>query len=446
MKFIRVFFAILLFVSFQSRAALLFFDSFSDYNSAALNSQLGGLGGKGHWGAVDWPEGPFSPPDKGQYRFVVSGTSLSGNIATYAKRVVLPGTSTNCEIKRLLGIPLGQNGTTRYLRFLMRADYPPGNLWPIGVFLGLELRSDTQSRLYIGKGGSSGGFAIGTAAGQGYVSDTNAFVASTTYVIVLKMQFQSGNDLLTLYINPNPNQEPAGGMTRTNLDVGQPDLLCLRANLAMSVDDIAIADSYVDAMNVPALPTVPRISMIPTVAVAEGHVGTNSIPFVATLSTAVSHQVRVSFETTASNAQSSKDYAGKSGTLIFEPGVRSVTNVVGIIGDEFAETSESFFVDLKWPVSATLDTAWYTRFTILNDDLVTATPLKISRAGANLTLSWSANTTGFALDQGSNSTGPMWSPVTGIQQSQPTASTYRFESIQPIQSSDQFFRLRIFSP
>lgn len=438
---IVVVFAIACFGS-KANATLLLCDSFSDYTTGSLIYQIGGLGGKGHWDSFDLPEG-FIQPDKGQYRFVVSNVVLSSYITTHPKSIGLPSTSTNCEIKRKLGISLGQNGTTRYLRFLLRANYPQGSLWPTGSYLGLELRSGTEPRVYVGKG-TSGTFAIGTAAGSGYVNAPGTFVASTTYVMVLKMQFQSGNDILTLYVDPSSSQEPASGTTRTDLDLGQPDIMAVRGNLSMSVDDIVVADTYADAMNVTSLPTIPTITL-DSGGVVEGNTGTNFLTFTARLSPAVSHQVSVDFKTINGNATAGQDFISTSGTLLFSPGALSATNTVAIVGDVTVETNETFYVSLSFPVSAKFNSgssATTSPFVITNDDASLPSPLSYTRTQTNFVISWTADSSAYRLEVSTNLFGAPWFWVSPVQQIQLSPTNYLFQATEFFVGKGRFYRLR----
>lgn len=127
------------------------------------------------------------------------------------------------------------------------------------------------------------------------------------------------------------------------------------------------------ALAVRALPSV----SIADASVAEGHSGTKTLSFVASLSAVALQTTTVRFATADGTALAGSDYAAASGTLTFRVGQRTATAAVAIRGDRTIEDDETFQVVLSNPVNATLgdDTALGT---ILDDD---AAPRTVSVAG-----------------------------------------------------------------
>ena len=127
---------------------------------------------------------------------------------------------------RSLVAPIGADGTTVYLSFLVQ----PGNASEAGTvdgYYGLSLFGDTGS-LFIGKPGGQGG-VVGVS--QEYVienfggtSQAFAGVAVTphqTVLLVVKCEFAVGNDTFTLYVNPAPGAaEPATGAVKSDANIG----------------------------------------------------------------------------------------------------------------------------------------------------------------------------------------------------------------------------------
>lgn len=88
-------------------------------------------------------------------------------------------------------------------------------------------------------------------------------------------------------------------------------------------------------------------------SIAELSTGTRTATFTVNLRAPVSEftLVSVGYRTVPGTAQEGSDYMGTSGTLNFTPGIRSQTVSVQVIGDLFAEPSETFFVDLFNPTT-----------------------------------------------------------------------------------------------
>jgi hypothetical protein len=76
--------------------------------------------------------------------------------------------------------------------------------------------------------------------------------------------------------------------------------------------------------------------------------------FNITLSPASNQTVLVNFQTANGTAIADVDYEDKSGTLTFNPGETLKQVSINFIGDTVAELNETFFMDLRSPVAATI--------------------------------------------------------------------------------------------
>jgi subtilisin-like proprotein convertase family protein len=99
----------------------------------------------------------------------------------------------------------------------------------------------------------------------------------------------------------------------------------------------------------------------------EGNAGVSHMVLVASLSKASPVAVSATFATSNGTALSGSDYMAANGTLTFAPGEVVKLIDVPVIGDNFVEPNETFFVTLSNPVNATVGRARGTA-TILTDD------------------------------------------------------------------------------
>jgi hypothetical protein len=136
----------------------------------------------------------------------------------------------------------------------------------------------------------------------------------------------------------------------------------------------------------------PSIS-IDDVAQSEGNAGTASFTFTVSLSAPSASTVTVDYATADGTATTAGgDYAAKSGTLTFLPGVTSQPVTVSVNGDTTTEGNETFFVNLTNPANASiLDNQGLG--TINNDDAVPQVSINdVSLSEGN------AGTTAFAFN------------------------------------------------
>lgn len=111
----------------------------------------------------------------------------------------------------------------------------------------------------------------------------------------------------------------------------------------------------------------PAIS-VSSPSVREGSSGTTALTFTLTLSKASKNTVSVLVNTSQGTAKSGSDYVSVGrATVTFAPGVTTQNFVVQVVGDTTVEGDETFRLDLRSPINATLGTASGTG-TILNDD------------------------------------------------------------------------------
>ena len=118
--------------------------------------------------------------------------------------------------------------------------------------------------------------------------------------------------------------------------------------------------------------TPPRPPSLPTLTiddaqVAEGDDGTKVMQFFLTLDGETTGGSSVAYATADGTAKAGEDYTAVSGTLAFSAGQTSATIKVPILGDDIAESDETFTLNLSAPVNTTLANA-KGEGRILNDD------------------------------------------------------------------------------
>jgi hypothetical protein len=78
-------------------------------------------------------------------------------------------------------------------------------------------------------------------------------VQGQTVLLVLEAQFQAGNDLLSLFVNPTPGQaQPATpSATKSDLDVGTVNSVVINNYGGYTTDEIRIGSTFASVTSVP---------------------------------------------------------------------------------------------------------------------------------------------------------------------------------------------------
>ena len=215
-----------------------------------LKGQNGGFGFSSAWD--DTSGSSSGVPD---YDYVQAGSLVFGSI-----QGSVPATGNSLRsyapnggfsnTKRDLTPISGTTGTEVWISYLVRKD--AGRNPPSGddVF-GLQLFSSTGAEgVGFGDMFSSGTYGIDTTEGAGDSGIAIKPLGETVF-LVLRIQFRSGADEFSLFVNPNPRATMPGG---PNAMVTGPDLpnisrLVIEAqgesSVQWSLDEIRMGDSYV---------------------------------------------------------------------------------------------------------------------------------------------------------------------------------------------------------
>jgi T5SS/PEP-CTERM-associated repeat protein len=218
-----------------------------DYSPAGADLE-GKNGGSGFAGP--WAGNGIDPAD----RFNIAPDSLSfGELRTAGNRATTDASvSASGGIARELSVPLGAPGTTSYLSFIMR----PEDTLHQGLFngfFGLYLNASTGDELFVGKpgGGALDEWVLEDLGGAQQHASGVEVVVDEGFLHVIRADFNDGNDVFTLYVNPTPGAaEPLSGTIKNDSDVGIVRSLWLWASGAFSIDELRIGTSYADVVPV----------------------------------------------------------------------------------------------------------------------------------------------------------------------------------------------------
>jgi len=231
--------AALMFASRPARASQIAYEGFGPSFPIYAN---GGVGFSG-----PWAQGGFNAFASGYTTNAVSLSypSLRPGTAGSVSGSAFP--AINGAIRNLEQ-PLG-DGTTVYMSFVLRPD----GVLSDGIFNGFfgVTLNGISNDLFIGKpgGGALDQYVLETRGGIGQVPSGTSTNVGHAALLVLKAQFVSGNDIFTLYTNPNPGStEPSSGTVKSDLDLGVVSKIGIYSSGAFTVDEIRIGTTYEDVV------------------------------------------------------------------------------------------------------------------------------------------------------------------------------------------------------
>jgi hypothetical protein len=207
-------------------------DAYEGFNYTAglsINGLNGGSGWSGGWVTPGGLDATVAGNSLTSDALAVSGGALS----TAGFQPPNKGSSVATWI-RTLQTPLGADGTTAYLSFLLQPDGGAGFYGGLnfgGVFVGL---SGNQS--FYGLEGSTNDISLSTVPA----------VQDKPVLLVLQADFMAGDDRLSLYVNPvSGGPQPAvPDVLKTDLDVGAVDSITVNNYGGFTIDEIRIGNSF----------------------------------------------------------------------------------------------------------------------------------------------------------------------------------------------------------
>lgn len=227
-----------------------------DY-SPADGTLLGKSGGEGFDGP--WVAAGFNAINPQAYR-VVAGALGSlkpvedkGYVQTDASRLAtMESIFADMSYQPIKGIgrrlanPVDASETTTlYVAALLRPERADGE-GVFGGYVGFYLDGTGNNDLFVGVGGKSQPkYCLENRGGDGHVVSEHSAESGRTDLLVVKAELKPGNDVFTLYVNPDTGApEPESATVKRDLDLGKVDQLVLYSTGAFSMDEFRVADSF----------------------------------------------------------------------------------------------------------------------------------------------------------------------------------------------------------
>lgn len=234
---------LMMLTAWQAPAEVIAYEGFAC--KPAGSSLLGSNGGRGF--ATPWQAGGFNAASYGDYR-VEQGSLAFGRLATSGGSVsgeMVP--SAIGGLFRRLAQPIGEDGTTVYLSFLLR---PNGtlNAGHANGYFGLCLHSTIAHDMFIGKPGN-GSFDEYVLEDRGTFRQVPSAVKAAvgqTVLLVVRADFFAGPDRFTLFVNPTPGEPEPAGAVKYDLDAGPIDGIVIYSTGAFSIDEIRLGTTFAD--------------------------------------------------------------------------------------------------------------------------------------------------------------------------------------------------------
>ena len=215
--------------------ALLAYEGF-DYTpvSTPLLQKNGGLGFAGPW--TTGVQGAF-----GSAAIMAADSLAYPGLASQGLHARVPNSSSH-GVLRATALPLGEDGTVRYLSFLARPD-------ALGTaYLGLRLIGSAGADLFAGKpgGGSALRYVLENAGGAGQFPTAKEVRLNTTALLVLKLEFRPGLDRVSLYVDPPlAGAEPGvADAVKMDLDLGLVAAVAFNSSPAWAADELRVGTTF----------------------------------------------------------------------------------------------------------------------------------------------------------------------------------------------------------
>jgi hypothetical protein len=228
---------------------------------ADLLGQDGGVGFDGPW----IPSG-FNASVRDNFD-IAAGSLSFAELAVTSNRVSSLSTAAIAGLGRNLRAPVAAGAaSTLFLSLLLRPEGVLGE----GVFsgfFGVYLDGTGNADLFVGKpgGAAAANYAIENRGGSGQVLSSTAPVVGETVFLVVRCDLRPGADLFTLYVNPPPcGGEPAAGIQKSDLDLGQVSALVIYSTGAFSLDELRLGASFEDVARAGDIDCRPAGGQIPS--------------------------------------------------------------------------------------------------------------------------------------------------------------------------------------
>ena len=216
------------------------------------------------------------------------------------------------------------------------------------------------------------GCTIGT---EDVHKDSHAFKVARAGVIQVQLSNYTGD--WDLGIVDDETQAILAYPAKTAFIRVETVAVALRANQAITIVACNFSGGPTATVDYTFFPDESLRVAVGDVSVAEGGKGTRAAVFTVSLSEPWESGVTVAYTTNDGTATSPSDYAARSGTLTFAPGVTSAAVKVPITGDGAAEGDERFTLDLSQPTGGAVITDARGTADIVDDDSDTTRRLAV---------------------------------------------------------------------
>ncbi len=212
------------------------YDGFAYTVGSSLGGQNGGNGWDSFWSTPGGLDATIAAPSLSFGDLEVSG----GAVTTAGLQPPNQGSSVAFWLRNL-ATPLGADGTTVYLSFLLRPDAGYGFYGGINV-----------GNVFVGRSGNQANYGLEGPANDLSLSNA-AVVQGQTVFLVVEAQFQAGDDVLSLFVNPTPGQPQPGtpSATKNDLDVGTATAVVINNYGGYTTDEIRIGPTFASVTPVP---------------------------------------------------------------------------------------------------------------------------------------------------------------------------------------------------
>lgn len=236
-------------------------DSF-EYPTGNLNGRAGGTGFTGAWSSTGTQ---VTSPG-----LAYPGLATAGNAVTLSPF----GANTPAIASRQLASTFGADGTTLYISFLDQATNTGSRFLGVSLFSGNPGPSGTANgteQLFIGK--LNGTSAFGVSSGAASASSQTS--SSMLSLLVARIDFATGTDTVTLYVNPTVGApEPTPSATLNNVNIGTFNYLRLAAGAGNSMgtttsvtgrlDELRLGDTFASVTPAASAAAAPEPSQYAT--------------------------------------------------------------------------------------------------------------------------------------------------------------------------------------
>ncbi|WP_199744018.1 Calx-beta domain-containing protein, partial [Trichormus variabilis] len=219
----------------------------------------------------------------------------------------------------------------------------------------------------------------GTAASTDYTGATPGTGKTIT--------FAAGSNKATLTVNPTAD---------TTVEANETVALTLATGTGYTVGTTTAVTGTITNDDTSSAIT---INLSADQTIVEGQTNPQNVTYTVTLSSTSNQTITVQYATANGTATAGSDYTSKTGTLTFNPGVKTQSIIIPIVNDAINEANETFTLTLKSPTNASLGTK-ASAITTITDTLNASTTTTLAAGVENLTLTGTSaiNGTGNAND------------------------------------------------